>query len=155
LSKALTFLTIVLATAVVVGLALTQAAVQRAWATGDPSRQAEALGEARDAFGRLLVPAALATGTSGVFLAVESGYNLISTRWLVATEALYLLVLVILLPLLGFALERVHLLALEAFKKGASTVELEEALADRAPAVLGAGIAFVLIAATALAVFKP
>ncbi len=155
MSKALAFLTIVLAAAVVAGLALTQAAAQRAWATGDPSRQAEALGEARDAFGRLLVPAAVTTGTSGVFLAVESGYNLISTKWLVAVEALYLLVVAILLPLLGFALERVHLLTLEALKKGASTAELEEALADRAPAVLGAGMAILLAVATALAVFRP
>ena len=82
-------------------------------------------------------------------------YNLMSSGWLIALEALYLVSLLVCLPLIGLGLRRARLASLRAEKSGGATPELEEALNDNVPIVFS-GIATLLLPLMAyLSIFRP
>ncbi len=152
---ALTLLHILAAFWYVMGLAAVQFPLIRGWRLGDVKQKAVAFEEASHYQGLLLVPGIIAVGVTGVFMWAEMDYNLISTGWLLAQEALYLVSLLVCLPLIGLGLRRARLACLRAEKAGGTTPELEEALADNVPVVFS-GIATLLLPVMAyLAVFKP
>ena len=139
----------------VMGLAAVQVSFLRGWPDGEAGPRAEALEEASHYQGLLLVPGAIAAGTTGVFLWAQMGYNLVSTGWLLAQEGLYILTILVCLPVIGMGLRRARLAALQSQKAGRTTPELEQALSDNAPLVFS-GIATLLVPLMAfLAVFKP
>ncbi len=139
----------------VMGLAAVQFPLIRGWRFDDVKLKAAAFEEASHYQGLLLVPGIIALGITGVFMWTQMDYNLITTGWLLAQEALYLVTLLICVPLIGLGLRRARLASLLAEKSGATTPELEEALADNVPIVFS-GIATLLVPVmTYLAVFKP
>lgn len=139
----------------VMGLAAVQFPLIRGWRFDDLNLKVVAFDEASHYQGLLLVPGIIAAGITGVFMWTQMDYNLITTGWLIALEALYIVSLLICLPLIGLGLRRVRLAALRAEKAGGTTPELEEALADNVPIVFS-GIATLLLPVMAcLAVFKP
>ena len=104
--------------------------------------------------GLLLVPGIIAVGVMGVFTWAQMHYNLITSGWLLAREALYLVSLLVCLPWIGLGMRRVRLASLQAEKAGGITPELKEALADNVRIVFS-GIATLLLPVMAyLAVFK-
>ena len=105
--------------------------------------------------GLLLVPGIIAVGVTGVFTRAQMDYNLVATGWLLAQEALYIVSLLVCLALIGLGLRRVRLASLQAGKAGGITPELEEALADNVPIVVGGIAALLLAVMTYQAVFKP
>lgn len=139
----------------VMGLAAVQFPLIRGWRLEDVRLKAVAFEEAAHYQGLLLVPGIIAAGVTGVFMWTEMDYNLITTGWLLAQEALYLVGLLVCLPLIGLGLRRARLASLQAEKAGGTTPELEEALADNVPIVFS-GIATLLLPVMVyLAVFKP
>ena len=139
----------------VMGLAAVQFPLIRGWRLEDVKVKAAAFEEAFHYQGLLLVPGIIAVGVTGVFMWAQMDYNLITSGWLLAQEALYLVSLLVCLPLIGLGLRRVRLASLQAEKAGAITPELEEALADNVPIVFS-GIATLLLPVMAyLTVFKP
>lgn len=153
--NALTLLHILAAFWYVMGLAAVQFPLIRGWRVEDLKVKAVAFEEATHYQGLLLVPGVIAAGVTGVFMWTQMDYNLITTGWLLAQEALYLVSLLVCLPLIGLGLRRARLASLQAEKAGGATAELEEALADNVPIVFS-GIATLLLPVMAyLAVFKP
>lgn len=153
--KALTLLHLIAVMWYAMGLAAVQLPMIRAWRGEDLRLRLAALEEASHYQGAILLPGAILAGASGLFMWAQMGYNLFTTGWLVAQEALYLVTLLVCLPVIGLGLRRARLAALQAERAGRTTPELEEALADSAPIVF-AGIATLLLPAMAyLAVFKP
>jgi uncharacterized membrane protein len=153
--KVLTLLHILAAFWYVMGLAAVQFPLIRGWRLEDVRVKAAAFGEASHYQGLLLVPGIIAMGVTGVFTWTQKDYNLITSGWLVAQEALYLISLLVCVPLIGLGLRKVRLASLEAEKAGRITPELEEALSDNVPIVFS-GIATLLLPVMAyLAVFKP
>ncbi len=139
----------------VAGLAAVQISLVRGWQSDDLKVRAESFEEASHYQGVLLVPGAIATGATGVFLWTEMDYNLITTGWLVLLEVLYIVTLLICLPLIGLGLRGARLAALQARKAGRATPEMEQAMADNVPLFFG-GIATILLSAmTYLSVFRP
>jgi uncharacterized membrane protein len=139
----------------VMGLAAVQFPLIRGWRIDDLKMKSSAFDEASHYQGLLLVPGVIVVGVTGVFMWTQMGYNLITTGWLLAEEALYLLSLLVCLPLIGLGLRRARFATLRARKVGGVTPELEEALADNVPIVFS-GIATLLLPVMAyLAVFKP
>lgn len=139
----------------IMGLPAVQLPLVRAWRSQDLTVQAAALEEASHYQGVLLVPGAIAAGASGLFLWAQMGYNLVTSGWLLALEALYLLTLLVCLPLIGLGIRRARLASLQAQRAGRATPELEQALADSVPLVFG-GLATLLVPVmTYLSVFKP
>lgn len=139
----------------VMGLAVVQFPLIRGWRLDDVKLKAVAFEEASHYQGLLLVPGIIAVGISGVFMWAQMDYNLITTGWLLAQEALYLVSLLICLPLIGLGLRRARLASLKAEKAGGKTPELEEALADNVPIVFSGIATLLLPVMTYLAVFKP
>jgi len=139
----------------VMGLAAVQFPLIRGWQFDDLKLKVAAFEEASHYQGLLLVPGIIVMGVSGVFMWTQMDYNLITTGWLVALEALYLVSLLVCLPLIGLGLRRARLASLQADKAGGTTPELQEALADNVPIVFS-GIATLLLPVMAyLAIFKP
>ncbi len=139
----------------VMGLAAVQFPLIRGWRFDDLKLKITAFEEASHYQGLLLVPGIIGMGVSGVFMWTQMDYNLITTGWLVAQEALYLVSLLVCLPLIGLGLRRARLASLQAEKAGGITPELQEALADNVPIVFS-GIATLLLPVMAyLAIFKP
>ncbi len=137
------------------GLTAVQLALVRAWQGEEVKSRADSLEEASHYQGILLVPGAIASGASGLFLWAQLDYNLITTAWLLALEALYIVTLLVCLPLIGMGLRRARLAALQARKSGRATPELEQAMADNVPLVFS-GIATILLPVmTYLSVFRP
>ena len=139
----------------VMGLAAVQFPLIRGWRIDDLNVKTSAFDEAFHYQGLLLVPGVIVVGVTGVSMWAQMGYNLITTGWLLAEEALYLVSLLVCLPLIGLGLRRARFATLRARKASGVTPELEEALADNVPIVFS-GIATLLLPVMAyLAVFKP
>ena len=155
MEELLTFVHVLAAFWYVAGLTAVQLSLVRAWQSEDLAVRADSLEEASHYQGLLLVPGAIASVASGLFLWAQLDYDLITTLWLLALEALYILTLLVCLPLAGIGLRRARLAALRATKVGHATPELDQAMADPAPLVFG-GLATLLVPVmAALSVFRP
>lgn len=139
----------------VAGLTAVQLSLARGWQHDDLSVRAESIEEASHYQGVLLVPGAIASVASGLFLWAQLDYDFITTPWLLCLETLYAVTLLICLPLAGIGLRRAHLAALQLRKTQRSNPELEQALIDSVPLVFG-GIAAALVPLmAALSIFRP
>ena len=97
----------------VMGLAAVQFPIIRGWRYDDLKLKVTAFEEASHYQGLLLVPGLIGVGVTGVFMWTQMDYNLITTGWLLAQEALYLVSLLVCLPLIGLGLRRARLAALQ------------------------------------------
>jgi uncharacterized membrane protein len=143
----------------VAGLTAVQISLIRGWSAlgGDNiSVRSDAFEEATHYQGMLLVPGSIAVATTGLFLwSQQLGNNMFTTGWLVIVEVIYIITLLVCLPFVGMGLRRARIAALQARRKGASTPELDQAMADNVP-LFFAGIATLLVLpAVALSVFQP
>jgi uncharacterized membrane protein len=102
-----------------------------------------------------LLPGMLAAATTGYAWVASSGWDVLTTGWLVALEAVFAVNLFIFLPLFGIGLRRVRLLTLQAKKQGEETEELRDALADNVLLVFGTLIMASVPVMVWLPVFKP
>jgi uncharacterized membrane protein len=137
------------------GLTAVQLACVRAWQNDELHARAEALEEASHYQGVLLVPGAIASVATGLFLWAELDFDLLTTPWLLGLEALYIVTLLVCVPLGGIGLRRARIAALQARKAGRSTPELEQAMRDSVPLVFG-GIAALLVPVMVyFSVFRP
>lgn len=137
------------------GLTAVQLACVRAWQNDELNARTEALEEASHYQGVLLVPGAIASVATGLFLWAQLDYALLTTPWLLALEALYIVTLLVCVPLGGIGLRRARIAALQARKAGRSTPELEQAMRDSVPLVFG-GIAALLVPVMVyFSVFRP
>ena len=153
--KALAFAHILAAFWYVAGLTAVQLALVRAWQHDDLTIRADSIEEASHYQGVLLLPGAIASVATGLFLWAQLDYNLISTPRLLALEALYIATLLVCLPLVGIGLRRARLAALQARKAGRATPQQELAMSDSVPLIFG-GIATLLVPViAALSVFRP
>ena len=137
------------------GIGNTLVPVYRAWFEDELHTKTMLLTSAQQNYTTWLLPGVIATGITGYLSAGVLDLNVISTGWLAAMGAVWMLQIFILLPLLGIGLRRVRYLALQAEKLGESTDELRDALADNAPLVFGVLIIISVIVMTWLPVFKP
>jgi hypothetical protein len=137
------------------GLGAVYLPILRAWASKDLDYQAYALVEAANSETRVLLPGAMATGTTGFFWAVAAEYNFVRDGWLGALTITFILVYLVCLPLLGFGLRRARLAVLIARKNPEKRAELEEVLADRVPIVFGTVLVLSVPLMAWLAIFKP
>jgi uncharacterized membrane protein len=137
------------------GLTAVQISLVRAWQTEALDVRADSLEEASHYQGILLVPGAIAAIASGLFLWAELDYDLITTPWLLALEALYVATLLVCLPLTGIGLRRARLAALQARKVGRATPQQSQAMSDGGP-LIASGVATLLVPAmAALSIFRP
>jgi len=151
----LTWLHLLAAFWYVSGLTAVQICLVRSWQNADLAVKADSLDEASHYQGVLLVPGAIASVATGLFLWAQLDYHLLTTGWLLLVEVLYIVTLLVCLPMMGVGLRRGRLAALQARKRGRPTPEMEAAMADAVPLVF-AGIATMLVpAVTFLAVFRP
>jgi uncharacterized membrane protein len=139
----------------VAGLTAVQLACVRAWQNDELSRRVEALEEASHYQGNLLVPGAIAVVATGLFFWAQLDYDLLTTPWLLAIEACYIVTLLVCVPLGAIGLRRARLAALQARKAGRSTPELEQAMSDSVPLVFGGIAALLVPVMAALSVFRP
>lgn len=137
------------------GLGAVIVALWRGWTEEDVDRAIVAFEDASTGHKAGLLPGSIAVGATGIFLAGDAGYNFITTGWLLALELLYLFVLLICVPLLGHALNRVEIEALKSKKKGETTPALRELVADNVPIVLCILIVLTIPFMIWLPVFKP
>jgi hypothetical protein len=137
------------------GLGAVYLPVVRAWASKDLRYQAYSLVEAANNETRVLLPGAMASGTTGFFWAVAAEYNFVKDGWLGALALLFILFYLVCLPLLGFGLRRARLAVLIANKKGEETDELRQVLEDRVPIVFGTILVLSVPLMAWLAIFKP
>lgn len=152
--EALIFLHLLGAFWYAMGLTSVQISLVRASSQEDPSARADSIEEASHYQGILLVPGAIAAVSTGVFLWALD-YNLITTPWLVAVEALFAVTLLVCLPLTGAGIRRARNAALQARRAGKSTPELDAAMSDSAPLVLMGMATIIVPLVAALSVFKP
>jgi uncharacterized membrane protein len=137
------------------GLGAVIVAVWRGWTEDDTDRALVAFEDASTGHKAGLLPGTIATGATGVFLAGDAGYNFITTGWLLALELVYLFVLLLCVPLLGHALNRIEIETLKSRKKGEPTDQLKELLADNVPVVLCIVVVLSIPVMIWLPVFKP
>lgn len=153
--EAFVFLHVMAALWYVAGLTAVQLALVRGWQTSDVETRVVAFSEATHYQGILLVPGAIAVASTGLFLWGQLDYNFVTTPWLLAVEAMYIVTLLVCIPLVGMGMRRARIAALMAERRGEVTPELEEAMADPVPLVFG-GVATMLVPAmVALSVFRP
>ena len=153
--KALVFIHILAAFWYVAGLTAVQLSLVRAWQSESLDVQAESFEEASHYQGILLVPGAIASVASGLFLWAQLDYSLITTPWLLALEALYIATLLACLPLTGIGIRRARLAALQARKAGRATSQQTQAMSDGGP-LITTGVATLLVPVmSALSVFRP
>lgn len=150
--RLLHFLSLFLMTA---GLGAVMVALWRGWREEEVDRQLVAFEDASTGHKALLLPGTIAVGATGFFLAGDMGFNFITTGWLLALILVYLVVLLFAIPLLGHALNRVEIESLKSKKRGATTPELQELLADNVPIVMTLLIAFLIPIMVWLPQFKP
>ena len=137
------------------GLTSVQLALVRGWQAPEVNTRVVAFSEATHYQGVLLVPGAIAVATTGLFLWGQLDYNFVTTPWLLGVEAMYIVTLLVCIPLMGMGLRRARIASLIAERRGETTAELEEAMADSVPLVFG-GVATILVPAmVALSVFRP
>jgi uncharacterized membrane protein len=139
----------------VAGLGAVMIPLWRAWREEDLDRQQGAFEDATNGHRVGLLPGTIAVGATGVFLAADAGYNFFTTGWLLALEIAYLVVLLILVPLLGHALNRIEVESLKSKKKGETTAELQELLDDNVPIALTLGILLLIPIMVFLAEVRP
>jgi len=137
------------------GLGATYPLILKAWATKDVKYQMYCLVEAANNETRVLLPGAMATGTTGFFWAVSEEYNFVRDGWLAALSLFFVFFWFVCLPLLGFGLRRARLASLVAAKKGQETQELRDILDDRVPVVFGTLLVLSVPLMAWLAIFKP
>ena len=139
----------------VAGLTSVQLTMVRGWKSTDIKIKAESFDEASHYQGTLLVPGGIAVLATGLFLWGQLGYNLLGPAWLLLLNGVYTLSLVVCLPLIGIGLRRARVAALMAERRGQSSPDLDEAMADTVPLIFG-GIATMLIpVGVALSIFRP
>jgi uncharacterized membrane protein len=155
MTSLLLFLHILSAFWYVMGLAAVQLAYVRASRADELAVRIAGAEEASHYQGVLLVPGAIAAGFTGAFYWASRDYNLATTGWLLALEALYIVTLLGCLPLMGVGLRRARLAALKARRSPESSPELDAALEDNAPLIIGALTTAIVIAMTALSVWGP
>ena len=139
----------------VAGLTAVQLSCVRAWQNDELRVKADALEEASHYQGVLLVPGAIGSVATGLFLWSSLDYSLLTTPWLLGLEALYIVTLLVCVPLGGIGLRRARLAALQARKAGRSTPELEQAMSDSVPLVFGGIAALLVPVMVALSIFQP
>ncbi|HLB23327.1 MAG TPA: DUF2269 family protein [Dehalococcoidia bacterium] len=137
------------------GLGAVIVALWRGWTEEDPDRALIAFEDASTGHKAGLLPGSIAVGATGIFLAGDADYNFITTGWLLALELVYLFVLLICVPLLGHALNRVQIEVLKSKKKGEATEALSELLSDNVPIVICIVIVFTIPFMVWLPVFHP
>jgi uncharacterized membrane protein len=137
------------------GLTAVQLTIVRGWRADDVSTKVDAFSEATHYQGILLIPGGIAVIGTGLFLWGQLDYNFVTTPWLVAVEAMYVITILVCLPLIGMGLRRARIAALLAERRGNVTQELEEAMADNVPLVFGGLAALMVPAMAALSVFRP
>ena len=137
------------------GIGNTLVPIYRAWFEEELTIKIVLLSAAQQNYTTWLLPGVIATGITGYLYAGVLDMNVISTGWLAAMGAVWMLQIFILLPLLGIGLRRVRYLALQSEKQGEATDELRDALADNAPLVFGVLIIISVFVMTWLPVFKP
>lgn len=139
----------------VMGLTAVQMSLLRGWQSEDVADQAEALNEASRYQGTLLIPGATAGAATGLFLWAQMDYNPLRTGWLLTLEALFVINLLVLLPLVGIGLRGARIAALQSRKAGRRTPELEQVMSENVPLVF-TGLATLLVPVMlALSVFRP
>jgi len=139
----------------VAGLTGVQMFLVQAWQNEALDVRADSLDEASHYQGILLVPGAIASVASGLFLWAQLDYDLITTPWLVALEALYIATLLVCLPLTGIGLRRARLAALQARKAGRAAAQQALAMSDGGP-LIASGVATLLVPVmAALSIFRP
>ncbi len=137
------------------GIANTIVPIYRAWSDENLQVKAILLSGARGNYTAWLLPGVIASGLTGYLYAGVLDLNVVTTGWLAVMGLVWMLQIFALMPLLGVALRRVHYLSLQADRRGESTPELEDALADNAPRVFGALIVLSALVMTVLPIFKP
>jgi hypothetical protein len=137
------------------GLTAVQLTIVRGWQSADVASKVDAFSEATHYQGVLLIPGGIAVAATGLFLWGQLDYNFVTTPWLVAVEAMYVITLLVCLPLVGMGLRRARIAALLAERRQNLTRELEEAMADSVPLVFGGIAALMIPAMVALSVFRP
>ncbi len=139
----------------VMGLTAVQLPLVKGIQSDDWSVKGDGFAEASHYQGVMLVPGAIGSVATGVFLWAQLDYGLVSTGWLVLLEALYAITLLGFLPLVGVGLRRGRIAALKARRSERPTADVEAALNDTVPLVF-AGLALLLVPAMAyLSVFRP
>lgn len=137
------------------GLGAVMVALWRGWRETDIERQLIAFEDASTGHKAGLLPGTIAVGATGIFLAADAGYNFFTTGWLLALEAIYLIVLFVCVPVLGHALNRVEIETLKSRRKDTPTPELQELLADNVPIVMCLVILFLIPVMVWLPEFQP
>jgi uncharacterized membrane protein len=137
------------------GLGAVMVALWRGWREDDLDRQLVAFEDASTGHKAALLPGAIAVFATGLMLAGEDGYNFFTTGWLLALEVVYFFVLLICIPVLGHALNRVQVETLKSKKKKQMTPELQELLNDNVPIVICLAMLFLSPVMVWLAEFKP
>jgi uncharacterized membrane protein len=137
------------------GLGAVMIPLWRGWREDDLDQQLSAFEQATSGHRAALLPGTIAVGATGVFLAADAGYNFFTTGWLLALEVAYLFVLLVCIPILGHALNRVEIESLKSKKKGEPTPELRELLDDNVPIVFSLLILALLPVMVWLPEFKP
>jgi uncharacterized membrane protein len=151
----LTFAHVLSAFWYVAGLTAVQLSLVRVYASDELTIRVGSIEEASHYQGLILVPGAIASIASGLFLWAQLDYDLLTTGWLLAVEALYIITLLICIPLAGIGLRRARLAALQARKAGRATPELEQAMGEAAPLFFTGLATLLLIPIVALSVFRP
>ena len=137
------------------GLGAVMVPLWRGWREDDIERQIVAFEDASTGHKVGLLPGTIAAGATGVFLAGDADYNFFTTGWLLALEIVYLIVLLVCVPILGHALNRVEIETLKSRKKGGPTAEMRDLLDDNVPIVFSLLILFAIPIMVWLAEFKP
>lgn len=137
------------------GIGLTVVPIWKAWMHSELETKVRYLQEAHTHEQLYLLPGFIASLFSGYAWAAAGGYNVITTGWLVALQVVMWVNIFIFMTLMGVGLRRVRLLALTAQKRGETTEELREAMADNVPVVFGTLILISFPVMTWLAVAKP
>jgi hypothetical protein len=137
------------------GLGAVIVALWRGWTETEAERAIIAFEDASTGHKAGLLPGTIAVGATGVFLAGDAGYNFITTGWLLALELIYLFILFICVPMLGYSLNRIQIEVLKSKKKGEQTAALKELVNDNVPIVLCILIVFAIPVMVWLPVFKP
>jgi len=139
----------------IAGIGNTIIPIYGAWAQDNLKLRALTLSTCNKNYSYWLLPGVIASGITGYLYAGVDGINVITSGWLIATGLIWIIQIFILFPLFGIGLRRVHYLALQAEKKGTTTVELDDALADNAPLVFGTLIIISTLLITIIPIFKP
>jgi uncharacterized membrane protein len=155
MEELLAFLHVLAAFWYIAGLTAVQLSLVRGWQSEALNEPAASIEEASHYQGVLLVPGAIASVASGLFLWAQLDYDLVTTAWLLGLESLYILTLLVCLPLTGIGLRRARIAALQVRRAGRATAEQEQAMRDAGP-LAAMGLATLLVPMmAALSVFRP